>query len=134
METVSKPKVLIVDDDASNIRVLVEILGDSFATQVALNAEIAFSMLESGYLPGIILLDIIMPGISGYDLCRKLKSTEKYMKIPIIFISALSAEEDEAKGLELGAVDYISKPYSGPLVKARIKNHLELKRYRDSYD
>ncbi len=132
METKRKPKVLIVDDDASNIRVLVEILSETFATQVALNAEIAFSMFESGYLPDIILLDIIMPGMSGYELCRELKKEDKYKRIPVIFISALSTDEDEGKGLELGAVDYISKPFSGPLVKARIKNHLELRMYRDS--
>ena len=134
METTQKPKVLIVDDDASNIRVLVEILRELFATQVAINGEIALNMLKSGFVPDIILLDIIMPGISGYDLCKILKEKEEYKKIPVIFISALSAEEDEAKGLELGAVDYISKPFSGPLVKARIKNHLELKKYRDSLE
>jgi len=127
----SKSKVLIVDDDAGNIRVLVEILRENFATQVALNAEIAFAMFESGYVPDIILLDIVMPGMSGYDLCRELKKDNKYGRIPIIFISALTSEEDEAKGLKLGAVDYISKPFSGPLVKARIKNHLELSMYRD---
>lgn len=130
----SKSKVLIVDDDAGNIRVLVEILRENFATQVALNAEIAFAMFESGYLPDIILLDIVMPGMSGYDLCRELKKDDKYRRIPIIFISALTSEEDEAKGLELGAVDYISKPFSGPLVKARIKNHLELSMYRGSLE
>ena len=132
MEETEKPKVLIVDDDASNIRVLVEILRELFTTQVALNTESAQNILIEGYKPDIILLDIIMPGVSGYDFCRKLKKDKQYKAIPIIFISSLSEEDDESKGLELGAVDYIKKPFSGPLVKARIKNHLELKKYRES--
>jgi putative two-component system response regulator len=131
MEIQEKPKVLIVDDDANNIRVLVEILRDVFATQVALNGEIALKIIKSGNIPDIILLDVIMPGMSGFDLCRLLKKDEKYQRIPIIFVSALSEEADEAKGLELGAVDYITKPFSAPIVKARLKNHLELKKYRD---
>ena len=131
METKKKAKVLIVDDDSNNIRLLVSILSEMFATQVALNAEIALNVLNSGNIPDLILLDIIMPGMSGYDLCRLLKEDKKFSNIPVIFISALNEVSDEAKGLELGAVDYISKPFSAPLVKARINNHLELKKYRD---
>jgi putative two-component system response regulator len=134
MEKGKKPTVLIVDDDAGNIRILVEILKELFATQVALNGEIALKTMEEGKVPDIILLDIMMPGISGYELCQRLKANEKYKQIPVIFISALSDEGDEAKGLELGAVDYITKPFRGALVKARIKNHLELKMYRDNLE
>lgn len=124
-------KVLIVDDTPENIHVLMEILRDEYAIVVATHGEKALQLVTIVPPPDIILLDINMPGMDGYDICGRLKANEKTRHIPIIFITSLSAEEDERKGLELGAVDYIHKPFSPALVKVRIRNQLDLKQYRD---
>ena len=81
--------------------------------------------------PDLILLDVMMPGMDGYTTCAVLKSAVETRDIPVIFVTALAGEEDEARGLEAGAIDYITKPVSPPIVRARVRNHLELKRYRD---
>jgi len=83
--------------------------------------------METHDIPDLILLDIMMPGLSGYEVLTRLKSNEKTRDIPVIFLTAMSAMEDEKKGLELGAVDYIAKPVSPPIVMARVKNHLALR-------
>jgi len=125
-----KPLLLVVDDVKTNIHILVEILRDDYKVSVAINGE---SALEHALTnpPDLILLDIMMPGIDGYEVCKRLKNNESTKNIPIIFLTALTEEQNEARGLQLGAVDYITKPFSPQIVKARIKNHLELKRYRD---
>ena len=126
-----KQKVLIVDDTPENIHVLMGILSDEYAIVVATHGEKALELVASVPAPDIVLLDINMPGMDGYEVCRRLKAEDKANHIPVIFITAMSAEEDERKGLELGAVDYIHKPFNPALVKIRIRNQLDLKQYRD---
>lgn len=122
----TKATILIVDDTLVNISVLVGLLKDNYRTIVAKDGEQALNRIYSGVLPDLILLDIMMPGIDGYEVCSRLKADARTKHIPIIFISAMSNVGDEAKGLELGAVDYITKPISPPIVLARVKTHLAL--------
>jgi putative two-component system response regulator len=126
-----RSRVLIVDDTPENIHMLVECLCDEFATFVAINGESALIRAVGDPPPDIILLDIQMPGIDGYEVCRQLKSGDKTRDIPVIFITGMGDEHNERRGLELGAVDYVHKPFNPELVKARIRNHLELKRHRN---
>jgi signal transduction histidine kinase len=127
-------KVLIIDDTPENIHVLMGILRDEYAIVVATHGEKALQLVTNIPIPDIILLDINMPGMDGYEVCSRLKAHEKTCHIPVIFITAMSAEEDERKGLELGAVDYIHKPFNPALVKMRIRNQLDLKQYRDNLE
>ncbi|HUW42302.1 MAG TPA: HD domain-containing phosphohydrolase [Rectinemataceae bacterium] len=126
-----KPRILIVDDSPENIRLLAGILKDSYDIAVATSGEQALKRVESPPLPDLILLDIVMPGIDGYEVIAALKAGEETREIPVLFLSALDSEKSESKGLELGALDYITKPFSPSIVKMRIGNHLELKRHRD---
>jgi putative two-component system response regulator len=126
----SDSKVLVVDDTETNIDILVETLGDDYDVSIAMDGEGALEAVEDE-LPDLILLDIMMPGMDGYEACERLKQDEKTRSIPIIFLTAMSGEQDEAKGLALGAVDYITKPFSPGLVKSRVQNQLELKHHRD---
>lgn len=130
MNELSGLTVMVVDDTASNIDILVDVLGDDYDIHVATDGESALRHIET-YPPQLILLDIIMPGIDGYEVCRRLKANGATRYIPVIFLTALDDEQDEAKGLALGAVDYITKPFSPQLVKARVHNHLLLKRHQD---
>jgi sigma-B regulation protein RsbU (phosphoserine phosphatase) len=116
---------MIVDDMEANINILVETLGEDYDIRVAMDGESALEYIEDEP-PDLILLDIMMPGLDGYEVCRRLKINKSTRDIPIIFITALGEMEDEAQGLELGAIDFLRKPISPPLVKARVKNHLEL--------
>lgn len=127
----NKQKVLIVDDTPENIQVLMETLKEDYAIVAAINGEKALKMAAAEPAPDIILLDVMMPGMDGFEVCSRLKADEKTKGIPVIFITALTDEEDEAKGLTLGAVDYLNKPFNPELVRARVRNHLELKSYRD---
>lgn len=122
--------VMVVDDTSANIDILVNTLSDDYDIHVAMDGESALSHIEA-YPPHLILLDILMPGIDGYEVCRRLKQSESTRFIPVIFLTALDDEQDEAKGLALGAVDYITKPFSPQLVKARVRNHLLLKQHQD---
>ncbi len=131
MEVIRKPKVLIVDDTAENIQVLMETLKDHYTIVAAINGDKAIKIAQTEPRPDLILLDIMMPEMDGYEVCRKLKSDESTHTIPVIFVTAKSEVEDETLGFELGAVDYITKPFSIPVVKARVKAHLDLKRLRD---
>ena len=126
-----KPKVLIVDDTPENIQVLMETLKDQYTIVAAINGEKALKMAVAEPRPDLILLDIMMPGMDGYEVCRRLKADEQVQHIPIIFVTAKTEVEDETLGFELGAMDYITKPFSIPVVKARVKAHLELKILRD---
>ena len=126
-----KPKVLIVDDTPANIQVIMETFKDQYAIVAAINGEKALKMAVAEPKPDLILLDIMMPGMDGYEVCRRLKADEQARDIPIIFVTAKTEVEDETLGFELGAVDYITKPFSIPVVKARVKAHLDLKRLRD---
>ncbi|MBW1785769.1 MAG: response regulator [Deltaproteobacteria bacterium] len=134
VDNINKQKILIIDDNPENIQILMEALKDDYKIVAAVNGEKALKMAEMVPLPDIILLDIMMPGMDGHEVCKRLKDNEKTSDIPVVFITALSEEEDEAKGLALGAVDYITKPINPELVKARVRNHLELKGYRDNLE
>ncbi len=127
----SKPKILIADDVPANIRILWEIIKDDYEVSVTTSGSEAVEIARSESPPDLILLDIMMPEIDGYEVCRILKADENTRSIPIIFITAMTREEDETKGLELGAVDYITKPFRPAIVKARIRIHLEVKQNRD---
>lgn len=119
-----KQTILIVDDTPANLDVLVEILRDDYRTKVAISGEKALALAFAGTPPDLILLDIMMPGLNGYEVCRRLKAHPPTRNVPVIFVTAMSEVEDETKGLELGGVDYVTKPISPPIVKARIKTHL----------
>jgi len=123
--------ILIIDDEVTNISVLNELLQPHYNVLFAKDGKTGLKIASSSSRPDLILLDIIMPEMDGYQVIQMLKSDESMSKIPVIFITAKGQEEDEAKGFELGAVDYITKPFKPVVVKARIKSHLELKRHRD---
>ncbi len=127
----TRSTILVVDDQPANIMILGETLKSDYQIKMATSGLKAIEIASSENPPDLILLDIIMPGIDGYEVCKQLKNNHKTKKIPIIFITAKDQEEDETKGLDYGAVDYITKPFSLPIVKARIKTHLELKKHRD---
>lgn len=130
MIDLSELTLMLVDDTESNIDILVDVLGKDYELRVALDGESALEYIEE-HPPHLILLDIVMPGISGYEVCRRLKEKESTRFIPVIFLTSLDEEQDEAMGLALGAVDYITKPFSPQLVKARVHNHLLLKHHQD---
>lgn len=131
MIKLKKHRVLIVDDTPENIHILVEILKGIYDIQVALTGERALQLANGDPAPDIILLDIMMPGMDGYEVCRRLKENRHTRGIPVVFITAMNMEENEARGLEIGAVDYITKPFRARLVQSRLHNHLELKCYQD---
>ncbi|PNH93666.1 response regulator [Vibrio diazotrophicus] len=120
-----KKKLLIVDDEPTNLDVLKQILCDEYTLVFATNGEKALDVAIN-HLPDLILLDIMMPNVDGYQVCQLLNLNDKTKSIPVIFITAMSDIEDEAKGFDVGAVDYILKPVSAPIVKRRIKNQLSL--------
>lgn len=130
-ETDSREKILIVDDNKQNIEMLMELLNEEYRITAAVNGERAIKMAMSDTPPDLILLDIIMPGMDGYQVCSLLKNDDKTKHIPIIFITAVSEVMDSTKGFSLGAVDYITKPFHPPAVKSRVKLHLNLKRKQD---
>lgn len=123
--------ILIVDDTPANVSLLNSILKDQYKTKIATNGEKALQLASSDTPPDIILLDIMMPEMDGYEVCERLKAQEATADIPIVFLTAKVAVEDETRGLALGAVDYITKPISPPIVIERVKNHLLLKEARD---
>jgi diguanylate cyclase (GGDEF)-like protein len=123
--------VLIVDDMPVNIEIINEILRDNYDILFATNGEDALT-IAAEQVPDLILLDVVMPGMNGYDICTKLKSDKSTRDIPVIFVTSMGQEEDESRGLSLGAIDYITKPIRPSIVKARVNNHMELKQYRDS--
>ena len=123
--------IVVVDDTPHNLTVLTRILSEQgYLVRPAINGQLALTAIRK-QLPDIILLDIMMPGMDGYEVCRRLKADENTRDIPVMFVTAKGEVEDEAKGLELGAVDYITKPITPSIVQARVKNHLELKRARE---
>ncbi len=126
----SRLTILVVDDTPVNIDVVKGVLSNRYFLQAAVNGKMALKIIERK-IPDLILLDIMMPDMDGYEVCRQLKADETTRDIPIIFLTAKVEEEDETKGLELGAVDYITKPISPSILKERVKNHLELKLARD---
>lgn len=125
-----KLMILLVDDAPTNIQMLNETLKDGYHLFFATSGRDALR-IASESIPDLILLDVIMPEMDGYEVCRKLKADPALRNVPIIFITAMNQQEDEAIGLELGAVDYITKPFNPTIVRLRIRNQLELKRQRD---
>lgn len=120
-----KPRILIVDDEPANLKVMREVLGNQYRMSFAKSGAAAIALLEKE-LPKLILLDIMMPDMNGFEVCQIVKANPATSHIPIIFVTALSDESDEFKGFELGAVDYITKPISPAIVRARVKTHLSL--------
>lgn len=126
MGKLSECTVLIVDDTEVNVDILVEALGDDYEISVAMDGESALENIEME-VPDIILLDIMMPGMDGYEICRRIKENKATAEIPIIFLTAMTDINSKTKGFELGAVDYITKPFEILEVKARVFTHLSLK-------
>ncbi|MCG8519134.1 MAG: response regulator [Pseudomonadales bacterium] len=119
--------LLVVDDEPTNLQVLKNILAADYRLLFARDGERALQLAASE-APDLVLLDVMMPGLSGHDVCRRLKAETATAAIPVIFVTALSDVEDEALGFELGAVDYLTKPVSPAIVQARVRNHLSLVR------
>lgn len=130
----SQACILVVDDKPENIDVLSNILQDTYNVLAATSGEKALEIARRQNKPDLILLDVKMPGIDGYATCHKLKSNEDTLHIPIIFVTAENDVESEERGLTLGAVDYITKPFNPALIMVRIANQLDLKRHRDNLE
>jgi len=126
-----KQTVLVVDDQIANVEILNSVLEDEYEILFATSGKETIE-IATIQLPDIILLDVVMPEMDGYEVCARLKENDKTRDIPVIFITAMHQEEDESKGLDAGGIDYIAKPIRPSIVKARVRNHLELKRHRDS--
>jgi len=122
--------ILVVDDSPENLTVLSALLRPDYRVRVATEGRRALGIVESDDPPDLVLLDVMMPGMSGFEVCAKIRANPARRDIPIIFVTALGEVEDERHGLELGAIDYVTKPISPAIVSARVKNHLELKHAR----
>jgi putative two-component system response regulator len=120
-------KILIVDDEPNNLQVLRQILKDRYTLLFATSGEKALQAVAE-HAPNLILLDVMMPGMNGLEVCRRLKDNPASAEIPVIFVTAMADVEDEAQGFDAGAVDYIAKPVSAPLVLRRVQTHLSLVR------
>ena len=126
-----KQTILIVDDAKSNIAILAELLRQDFTIRATTSGKKALEIAFSDNPPDLILLDVVMSEMDGYEVCRRLKASAQTKNIPIIFITGKVSEEDEITGFNLGAMDYIFKPFSPVIVKARVNMQAELKRHRD---
>lgn len=124
----TKPVLLVVDDVPDNLDVLVALLGDDYQVKVANSGERALKILDSGKIPDLILLDVMMPDMDGFEVCKRIKANPLTADIPVIFLTAMSDTTDVTKGFALGAVDFVSKPAEPPILKARIETHLKLRR------
>ncbi|WP_436269085.1 response regulator [Pseudoduganella sp. LjRoot289] len=131
MNTLAKPTILVVDDTPDNIDLLCAVLEQDYRTKIAVSGERALKIANGEHKPDLILLDVMMPGMSGYDVCKELKANPATRDIPVIFVTAMSEVTDEQMGLGLGAADYITKPISAPIVLARVKTQLSMKRVHD---
>jgi putative two-component system response regulator len=129
-----KPKILIVDDEPLNLKVLAGLLANDYRVVVAKNGVQAIERALADPPPDLILLDIMMPEMDGYEVCERLHQDPNHKGIPIIFVTAMGEVKDEMRGFELGAVDYITKPISPPILAARVKTHLELKNARQELE
>ena len=126
MPQTSNKSILIVDDTPTNVGVISGVLKDFYKTKVATNGEKALVLASASEKPDLILLDVMMPGMDGYEVCRRLKANPVTRDIPVIFLTAKTDAMDEEIGFGVGAVDYIHKPFSAPLVLARVKTQLGL--------
>ncbi len=125
-----RSNVLIVDDSRTNIAIMKDILSEDHEVFSALTGKDALKIARQENVD-LILLDVVMPEMDGYEVCKRLKADPVTKNIPVIFVTSMSEMGDETKGLELGAIDYMIKPVRAPIIKARVRNHLELKKYRD---
>jgi putative two-component system response regulator len=130
-ELPGRPTILVVDDTPDNLSLMTGLLKDTYKVKAATNGDKALKISQSDTPPDLILLDIMMPEMDGYEVCRRLKADPATREIPVIFLTAKTGVDDEKLGLELGAVDYITKPISPPIVLARVRNHLALKASAD---
>lgn len=121
-----KSRILVVDDDTALLKTVAELMGDHYNISLAESGESALRLLERGIEPDIILLDVAMPGISGYELIARLRAHNQAAEAPVIFLTGRITIEDEVKGLELGAVDYIKKPIVKEVLLTRVKAHLNM--------
>lgn len=131
--TADKFTILIVDDANENLHTLLNILRADYAVLAATSGAKALEIVRRGPLPDLILLDIQMPEMDGYQVLEHLKQNNATAGIPVIFVTALSESTDEARGIRMGAADYITKPLVAEIVLARARTHLELDRYRRRY-
>jgi len=125
-----KPTVLVVDDALPNLDILIGLLKEEYRIKPATNGQRALDMLAAEDLPDLILLDIMLPDIGGFEVCQQLKADPRLRNIPVVFISALERVHDKVAAFEVGGVDYITKPFHAIEVRARVRNHLELARMR----
>jgi serine phosphatase RsbU (regulator of sigma subunit) len=126
-----KKTLLVVDDAPANIQVVQSILKDEYKIRVATSGEKALELVKSQPHPDLILLDVVMPGLDGYEVCEQLKADPETRDIPVIFLTGLTDVDDETKGLQIGAVDYIRKPFTPAIVKARVRTQLLIRDARD---
>jgi putative two-component system response regulator len=126
----NRPLILAVDDEASNLQLLRQILQDNYRMLFAKDGARALELARQER-PDLVLLDVMMPGMSGYEVCAALKAHPATAAIPVIFVTALTETDDEVEGFEAGAVDYITKPVSPPIVRARVRTHLSLVRMEE---
>ncbi len=126
-----KRTILVVDDTKDNLTVIGELLEPYYRVRLALSGERALKVVQIDPLPDLILLDVMMPGMDGYAVLERLKATPATRNIPVVFVTAMNATEDEEKGLHLGAVDYVTKPIRPAILLARVRTHIELKQARD---
>jgi putative two-component system response regulator len=131
VELSERASILVVDDTPDNLVLMRGVLKNLYKVRVATGGEKALEIARSDTPPDLILLDVMMPGIDGYEVCRQLKADLRTAPIPVIFLTAKSEQDDEERGLELGAADYITKPISPAIVLARVKNYLALKHMAD---
>jgi putative two-component system response regulator len=120
------PRILVADDQLENLLILEEVLGERYAVRVVSDGQQVLDYLETGSGADLILLDVMMPVLDGFEACRRLKENPATWDIPVIFLTSLDSAADEAHGLSLGAEDFIHKPFSPPVVLARVGNHLKL--------
>ncbi len=128
--TVQKPRLLIVDDESFYTEVLDNLLNQEYEIDIVHNGEDALNHAASEPVPDLILLDIMMQDLDGYEVCKLLKKNPQTKNIPVIFLTVRSDVDDEVLGFNLGAVDYITKPMSPPIVRARIRTHIEIQQLR----
>ncbi len=124
MIKVNRPRILIVDDEKMNLKVLADVLKNEYSLILARSGVQALKYIYDNAAPDLILLDVMMPEMGGYEVIKHLKEDHKTKNVPVIFVTALDSIEDEEHGLKLGAVDYITKPFSPPIVQIRVRNHL----------
>ena len=122
-----KPTILVVDDMTTTLLLIHDLLKDTYEVKIAKSGTKALEILNAPNDIDLILLDVEMPDINGYEVCKRIKNNEQTKNIPVIFVTARNSEEDEEYGLNLGAIDYITKPFNKAIVKLRIKNYLNLK-------